>query len=274
MTEFGLISLLEILALGGFAGALSGLLGIGGGSVMVPGITLLLITQGMPVDTSVKFALGTSLTTALLTTATASVSHWRNNLLRTHIVRILAPAMLGGAYIGSLLAVNVEGWILSIAIGCYNLCICVQLLASGPNDPQAYHKPMSPVELTSVGGGIGSLSAIFGIGGGSLTVPYLTFRGLTTKLATANSAACASFLCIGGFLGYSLATPAEPAVGILTIGYVDIVMAGCMLLTSVPTAYLVANQVPNMSEKFIRVSFISYLVLVGVGMIWLGGAQS
>ena len=95
---------IELLLLGTCTGFLAGLLGIGGSMLMVPVMTLLLTVKGVPSEHVVKMAFATSLATICFTSLSSVRAHHVQGAVRWDIVKLLAPGILPGSYLGAWLA--------------------------------------------------------------------------------------------------------------------------------------------------------------------------
>jgi hypothetical protein len=163
-----------LLLLGACTGFVAGLLGIGGGMLMVPFMTMLLGRAGVPDADIVKVAIATSLTTVLFTSMSSVRAHHRRGAVRWILVRALAPGILIGALAGAQLAGAVPWRVLAGFFGLFIGYSAMKMLA-GPTVRAAGELPGSG-GLFAAGSGIGILSALLGAGGGFITVPYLERR--------------------------------------------------------------------------------------------------
>ncbi|HLT27457.1 MAG TPA: sulfite exporter TauE/SafE family protein, partial [Zeimonas sp.] len=109
--------LAAFLVLGAFTGFAAGLLGIGGGMLLVPFLTMLLTSQGFPLEQIVKIAIATSLTTILFTSVSSVRAHARRGVVRWDIARTLAPGIVVGSVLGAQIASWLPGGILAIGFG-------------------------------------------------------------------------------------------------------------------------------------------------------------
>src|SRR3954470_3050124 len=106
--------ILELALLGVVAGFLAGLLGIGGGMMMVPFVTIILTARGYPAEYTVKMAVATSPATICFTSVSSVRAHHKRGAVLWPIVRLLAPGILLGSLIGAQIAVALSGKVLSI----------------------------------------------------------------------------------------------------------------------------------------------------------------
>lgn len=198
-------SLLMLLAMGAGAGFLAGLLGIGGGMVMVPFLVMIFDREGFADERVVQMALATSLATILFTSLSSVRAHHRRGAVQWHLVRALAPGILIGSLLGARVVGYLPGRVLAGIFGVFIFWTAFRMLrgtarqAAGPTGSLP-----GPAGLVGAGSLIGGLSALLGAGGGFITVPYLSNRGVPFAHAIATSAACGFPIALAGTLGYLL----------------------------------------------------------------------
>lgn len=252
--------------LGLVAGGLAGLLGIGGGIVLVAALVAVLPGFGVPVGEAMHVALGTSLASIVLTAAASARAHARRGSVLWTSAAWLAPGLAVGGLLGGGLAQELPGDILKAVVGTFCLGIAwrmIQLAPSGAIDVAAA-PPRGP-GLTLAGLGIGSMSAVVGIGGGSLTVPLLVGRGASPVAAVGTSSACGVLIGLAGALPYALATPST-ALPAGVFGHVHVPAALGIALGAVlaaPFGVALAHRLrgPSLARLFALV-----LALVGLSL--------
>lgn len=191
-----------LAAIGALAGVLAGLLGIGGGLVIVPAMTALLLAQGAALDLAVPMAVATALGSMLLTSASSAWAHARRrNLDRFAAVR-LGPAVAVGSALGAWLATSIPGEVLARIFALLVALIALRMLLALEPAPRAIRPALrgwwwfGPVS--------GALSAMIGIGGGSFNVPYLRFNGYSMLSAVGTAAACGWPIALAGTAAFML----------------------------------------------------------------------
>lgn len=167
------------LLLGAAAGILAGLFGVGGGLIIVPVLVFSFTAQGFAPDILTHLAVGTSLATIVFTSINSIREHHRRGAVQWQLFRWIAPGILGGVVLGGATAALINGPALQKIIGVFAICIAIQLALN--LSPKATGRQPKPPELMAAGSVIGWASAIFGIGGGSLTVPFLVWRSVTIQ---------------------------------------------------------------------------------------------
>ncbi|QGU33590.1 sulfite exporter TauE/SafE family protein [Thermochromatium tepidum] len=249
------IELSAYLAVGAVSGVLAGLFGIGGGAVMVPALILLFGAFGHGGDWLAHLAVGTSLATILGTGAASMLAHQRRGGVRWDLVRPLAPGIVLGALAGAGLAGWLSGPWLQRVFALFLATVGVRLLRGAATASHGSRPLPGPLGLAGVGGVIGLLSSLVGIGGGTLTVPFLTSRGLEMRQAVGTSAACGLPIAAAGALGFALVGWGRSGLPDLSSGFVYWPAVLAMLLASLPSAPLGAQlahrlPVPHLKRLF------------------------
>ena len=189
-------------ALGLLSGFLAVLLGIGGGLVIVPALMLIFSYQGLQPSEISHAAVATSLATVIFTSVIAAYSHHRRGAVDWSILRKMAPGLLGGALLGAMLATSLPGKTLRIFFGFFTFAAAIQM--GFQLQPAPRGRLPAAFGLAAIGGIIGMISAIVGIGGGTVTVPFLRWGNVVIQRAIATSSACGFPIAVGGCLGFTL----------------------------------------------------------------------
>jgi len=231
-----LFAILAYLATGVISGLLAGLLGVGGGVVIVPALILLFAHLGFAPDLIAHLAVGTSLATIIGTGLTSALAHNRRGGVRWEIFRRLAPGIVLGAWVGAAIAGFLPQIWLQRVFGVFLLIVGTRMLWSRPADPSRQPSVPGALGLAAAGGGIGALSAIVGIGGGSLTVPYLARVGLSMRQAVGTSSACGLPIALAGTLGFMVIGWGKAGLPVGSTGFVHWPAVGAILLASMPIA--------------------------------------
>ena len=261
------LALLGFLALGAIAGVLAGLLGVGGGLVLVAALAWLLPAQGVvPVDAAMHAALATSLASIVFTAMSSARAHARRGSVLWPTVAWMVPGILIGGWLGSRLAVGLDGRWLRWGVAGYCFIAAAQMLLAKPRaggDERCV--PRGPV-MSAAGGVIGVISALVGIGGGSMTVPMLTWRGVVPVCAVGTSSACGIFIGIASALGYGLNAP-DGALPDHALGYVYLPAAICVAMASILFAPLGTRIAHAISGPMLKRVFALFLLAVGASLL-------
>ena len=262
-----ILQLLPYLALGAVAGWLAGLLGIGGGLVVVAALVWLLPLQGVPAAALMQVALATALASIVFTAISSTRAHWRRDAVRWPLVAWLAPGLILGSGVGAVLATWLPSRLLAVFVAGYCLLSAWQL-AWGRTRAATESAAMVGRGLLAVAGlVIGVVSAIVGIGGGSMTVPLLVWRGVAPVNAVATSAACGLLIALASAVVYGLSPRAQSlALPEFMLGYVFWPGALAIAATSVLTAPYGAAMAHRLSPIRLRRIFAGFLLLIAMMM--------
>ncbi len=253
------------LLVGAFAGVLAGLLGVGGGVVIVPALALSFGWQALPGEHLMQLAVGTSLATIVTTSLSSIHAHHRRGAVLWPVVARMTPGILLGAALGALLADSISSDELRLVFGVFLLVIAAHMLFGRP--PQAHRELPGGGGLLAAGGVIGGFSALVGIGGGSLTVPFLAWCNTQMKNAVATSAACGLPIALAGSLGFVLAgldeidLPAWSTGYLYWPGFIGIAVASALCA---PLGAKLAHSLPTATLKRV---FAALLLVVGARML-------
>lgn len=260
---------LAFVVTGVVAGLCAGLFGIGGGLIIVPILMAVFAYQGMSADVVAHVALGTSLATIILTSISSSTAHHKNGNVQWAIVKQMALGLVFGSVLGAGVAKQLHSHALQTVIGVGAVLMASKMLMTS-------HKATPPKTKTGAGlymgagVGIGLMSAVFGIGGGSLTVPFLSGRGLLMKQAVGTSAACGFFIALAGTVGF-LWFGQGVATGVAgTVGFVHLTAFLCVSVASFITAKVGARFANQLPAHKLKKAFGVLLLLVGLKMAWGG----
>lgn len=257
------MELITFLAIGAFAGFAAGLFGVGGGTIIVPLLFIVFTQMGYAPELVMHLALGTSLATIVVTSISSLMAHHKNNAVIWPVFKNLAPPMAIGCFLGAGIAGLLSGLHLQIIVGLFLIWVAYTMFKSAKKalDPTKT-LPLSGQQVAA-GSAIGIASAIFGIGGGSLTVPYLTRYGVVMQQAVGTSAACGLPIAVAGAFGFMIfGMNAEINVP-NTIGYVHIYAFVGISVMSFITAKFGAKAAHALSPAILKKCFAVLLVIVG-----------
>jgi uncharacterized membrane protein YfcA len=199
--DIGAALVAELLLLGTITGFLAGLLGVGGGMMMVPFLTLILSHRGVAGGSAVKMAIATSMATILFTSLSSVRAHHRLGAVRWDLLRGLAPGIvLGGLAAGAGVFALVKGQGLALFFAVFVGYSALQMLLD--KKPKPGRRMPGPVGQTAVGGGIGLLSGLVGAGGAFMSVPFMTWCNVPIRQAVGTSAALGFPIALANTAGY------------------------------------------------------------------------
>lgn len=231
---------LELLLLGCVTGFLAGLLGIGGGMLMVPFLTMIFGGRGVAPGMAVKMAIATSMATILFTSISSVRAHHRRGAVHWHLVRQFAPGLVvGGLLAGAGVFAVLKGAWLALVFAAFVGFSATQMLRN--KKPKPSRQMPGPAGTAAAGTGIGFLSGLVGAGGAFVSVPFMTWCNVPMHNAVATSSALGFPIALANTLGYIVAgwnlPPALPG----TLGYVMVPALVVIAAASVFTAPLGAR---------------------------------
>lgn len=260
-----LTTLLLYLVLGSVAGVVAGLFGIGGGLLIVPVLIFSFELQGMSTEVMTHSAVATSLATIVVTSISSMLAHHKRGAVRWDLFRPLTVGILVGAAVGAVFASGLSGETLQLIFGVFVLLVAAQMALS--LKPDAGERGTSPVGLAGAGGVIGGLSAIFGIGGGTLSVPYLSWRRISMQQAVATSAACGLPIALSGAFTNVWTGWGNPQLADWSLGYVYLPAFVGIVATSTIFAKVGAKLAHSLDGAKLKKYFAVFLVIVGARLL-------
>ena len=254
------------LGVGALAGVLAGLLGVGGGLVIVPVLLWLFTARGFDGSIVLHLAIGTSLATIIATSVSSVRAHHRRGAVRWRLVAGLAPGIVAGALFGAWVADRISTLWLQRVFAVFVITVGIQMLANprvtGHRDP-----PGAP-GLSGAGSVIGAISALVGIGGGTLTVPFLMWHRVPAVNAVATSSACGLPIAIAGAFGFIVMGWADAALPPGATGYVYWPAVAGIVAASVLTAPSGAWLAHRLPVPVLKRAFAALLLAVGTRLLW------
>ncbi len=253
------------LVLGVVAGILAGLLGVGGGLLIVPALVMMFAYQGFESSQLMHLAIATSLATILMTSILSTYAHHRRGAVLWRDMGLLTPGILVGAVVGANVAELLPYNVLKNIFALFEIFVAIQMSLSVR--PAAAITQPGATTLSAAGLITGSVSAILGIGGGTLTVPFLIWCQRSIRQAVATSAACGFPIALSGVISYIILGLDEQALPDASLGYVYgpafiAISAGTVIAAPVGAKW--AHSLPVQVLKRI---FALLLLLIGVRML-------
>jgi uncharacterized membrane protein YfcA len=260
VTDWTLIA--ALLVLGSATGFLAGLLGIGGGMLMVPFLTLILTSQNFPLTHVVHTAIATALATIMFTSVSSVRAHHRRGAVKWGVVKVLAPGILVGALIGAQIASALSTTALALVFAVFVGFSATQMILDRKPKPQRELPP--PAGMFAVGSGIGLISSLVGAGGGFISVPFMVWCNVSMHNAVATSAALGFPIAAAGTVGYVIAGWQETGLPPGHFGYIylpALLAIGAASVLTAPLGAKVAHALDTRPLK--RVFALMLYVLAG-----------
>ncbi len=260
--EWWLIYLLT----GAFVGFFAGLLGIGGGLIIVPVLISLFTAQDFPADRIIHLALGTTMATIIFTSAASVRTHHRHRAVDWQIVKNITPGIFVGTFGGAALASSMTGQVLSIIFVIFIVYAATQMLMQFRPSP-LFQLP-GKIGMFLVGGIIGILSSLVAIGGGLLSVPFLTLCNVKLQHAIGTAAAIGFPIALAGTAGYvANGLMQSETLPDHSLGYVYLPALIWLVSASMLTAPLGARLTHSTKTAILRTVFVVLLYSLAIRML-------
>lgn len=254
------------ICVGIIGGFVSGLLGIGGGVIMVPLLTLAFTWLGVEPEYIYRLAAGTSLACIIFTSLASARAHGKHLPMRWDLVKSFSPYLVVGTFLGTVVATRINPGILKIVFVLFLFSLAVRMLLNLHLKPR---KAPLPAPVTGlVGWIIGLFCSFVGVGGGTMIVPYLTWNGVAMHSAIGASSALGFFISLSGAVGYVANGLNEPGLPWGALGYVHIPALVAAMLTTVFFASYGVRLAHKLSEKRLKFVFGIAMLVMGMGMAW------
>lgn len=260
------LSLVIYLCCGAVAGVLAGLLGVGGGIVLVPLMVAIFPGQGVPPQYVQQLALGTSLASIMITSISSARAHNARGAVHWDIFRNITPGILIGTFAGGLVATHAPTLFLKIFFICFLFVVSVQMLSN--YRPPASRDMPGPLGTAGAGGVIGLVSSFVGIGGGTLSVPFMSFCNVPLHHAVGTSAAIGFPIAVAGTLSYIIGGWGRPDLPAFSFGFVNLWALLGIATASFMTAPLGARLSHALPTGKLKKAFAIFLILVALRMLW------
>jgi len=252
---------LGYLALGAVAGFFAGLLGVGGGAIMVPVLALMFDAQGFPEQHLMHLALGTSMAAIVFTSISSLRAHHSHGAVIWPIVRDIAPGIVVGTLLGAQIAGRVPTKPLAIFFACFIAYVAVQMILNVK--PRPSRQLPGKAGMFGVGAFIGGISALVAIGGGSLSVPFMTWCNVKVHQAIGTSAAIGFPIALAGTIGYLVAGHGATSLPEASWGFVYLPALAATVVVSMlvaPVGARVAHSLPVPTVKKIFAALLLVLL--------------
>lgn len=253
------------LGLGAIAGVLAGLLGIGGGLVIVPMLVFCLTWQKVPHEMIMHIALGTSMASIMFTSVSSFLAHHRRGAVQWTIVKRIVPGILIGTFLGSYIASRLSTDFLKAFFVVFLYYVAYQMLTN--KKPKPSRELPGNVGMIGVGNVIGAVSSFVGIGGGTLSVPFMMWCNVAVHTAIGTSAAIGFPIAIAGTLGYAINGMNVSGLPEFSFGYIYLPALAGIVCASVLTAPLGVRLAHSLPVAKLKRVFAVLLILVGTRML-------
>jgi uncharacterized membrane protein YfcA len=257
--------LIMYVLVGVVAGILAGLLGIGGGLVIVPMLVFCFVRQGIPDAIIMHLALGTSLASIMFTAVSSFRAHHKRGAVHWEVVRKIVIGIFTGTFVGTCIAAQLSTRYLKGFFVVFLYYVAIQMLTN--KKPKPSRQIPGRTAMFGVGNIIGVVSSLVGIGGGTLSVPFMVWCNMSVHHAIGTSAAIGFPIAVAGTIGYIYNGWSIPGLPEFSIGYVYLPALLGIVVTSVMTAPLGVKLAHSLPVDRLKRIFAFLLLVVGTRML-------
>jgi uncharacterized membrane protein YfcA len=261
---------IALCAMGIFGGFAAGLLGIGGGMILVPFMTMIFTALHFPPQLLVHMAIATCLATILFTSVSSVRAHHLQGAVLWPVVALLTPGILIGSWVGPWLGKQMNSTLLALLFGVFVAAAATQMLVE--SKPSATKALPGKGGMFAAGGVIGVLSGLLGAGGAFVSIPFMTWRNVRIHTAVATSAALGFPIALAGTLSNIYLGWGEPALPKYSLGLIYLPALAVSATASVIMAPLGARTAHRWPVRRLRRVFAVVLYALAAYMLWKGVA--
>ncbi len=261
-----LMGLLLYPLIGVFSGLLAGLLGVGGGIVMVPSLLLVFHLNDVDSPALMQIAVGTSLGAMVLSSLSSVRAHHQRGAVDWSLFRRMTPGIVLGTVLGSVLADRIDSQSLQGVFAVFLLLTSIHMLRA----PRQNQDPGGSLPgwkgLSAIATLVGALSALLGIGGGSMNVPFLSHCGIETRRAIASAAAIGLPIALFGAATFAATGTLRTDLPAYSIGYLYLPALLGITVVAILTAPLGARLAHSWPTARLKRAFSAFLFIVALHM--------
>lgn len=256
-----------MVATGVVSGTLAGLLGVGGGIVIVPLLFNVFPLFDIPDSIQMKLAVGTSLATIIPTSIVSARKHRATGAMDETLLRSIWLPMMLGVAIGTALAVHVRGEGLTAVFAVVALLVALNMGFTGVDFRVAEKVPEGPPRA-ALGMGIGSVSAMMGIGGGTLGVPILSMFGHPIRAAVATSSVFGLIISVPATIGFVWGGWNDPLLPPYSLGYVSLIGFALIVPSSIIATPWGVKLAHTIKPLWLKRAFALFLAVTSLRMFY------
>lgn len=266
--EAGLWAALAVglLVTGVVAGILAGLLGVGGGIVIVPVLSWILLAVKLDPSLTQHLAVGTSLATIIPTAISSARSHRSKGGLDMDLLKAWAPALIIGAALGGVLSRYASGDALRLVFGIVALLVAINMMLP-KQIVVADAPPSEPVKVWPISGGVGLFSSLMGIGGGTLAVPIQSAFSVPIRKAVGTASAMGLLIAVPGTIGFIWSGWGVEGLPPYSLGYISLPAVLLIVPATFYCAPIGAGIAHRVDQKLLRRLFAIFLGITAIRML-------
>jgi uncharacterized membrane protein YfcA len=254
------------IGLGLFAGFVAGLLGVGGGLIIVPVLSFVFAAHHFPDAYTLHLALGTSLASIVFTSISSFRAHHAHGAVNWKIWRQVTPGIITGTLLGSVLAAHLSTHFLKVFFVIFLFYVGTQMILD--IKPKAARDLPGLPGMFGAGNIIGAVSSLVGIGGGTLSVPFMTWCNVKLHDAIGTSAAIGFPIAVAGAVGYVANGLRVDGLPEYSLGFIYLPALAAIAVASILTAPFGARLAHRLPVKKLKKIFAVLLYTLGIRMAW------
>ncbi|MEQ9462333.1 MAG: sulfite exporter TauE/SafE family protein [Haliea sp.] len=258
---------LAMLATGIVAGVMAGLLGVGGGIVIVPVLDVALGTQGVDPAIRMHIAVATSLATIILTSVSSTRAHHQRGSVDFGLARNWGGYILAGSVLGAWLASHLHSNVLALIFGAVAVLLGLRMLLLGGRNPEPVEETPRGAGIRLIPLGIGGLSSMMGIGGGTFSVPVLSLLGHRIHRAVGTSALFGLLISVPGAIAFVATGWGDPRLPPGSLGFVNLLGLACIAPATMLAAPYGARLAHRLNARQLNLAFGIFLLVVSGRML-------
>lgn len=254
-----------LLVAGAVAGMFAGLLGIGGGIIIVPVLVMVFQGQNVSIEVLMHVAIGTSLATIVITSISSIRAHQKHQAIHWSVFKTITPGILFGSFAGAAIAKIIPGEQLLFIFSLFMFLIAAQMYFGNTTKP--HRKLPGTPGMIIAGSLIGTVATIMGVGGGSMSVPFLTWCNVAIRNAVATSAAIGLPIALAGTLGFIVTGWDVAERPVWSFGFVNLPAFFSIVVASTLSAPLGAWIAHRIAPALLKRIFAGFLLVLGIRML-------
>jgi len=261
-----LVPLAAMLGAGLFAGFAAGIFGIGGGFVVVPALFVVLPLLGGTHEAVAHVAIGTSAATIIVTSIRSLLAHAKRGAVEFEVLKAWAPWIILGDGVGVLLAGHVDGRMLTMIFASGVFLMSLNFLLPKVGGKVISEEMPSGIARVGIAGGLGTFSALLGIGGGTIAIMVMTLCGRSIHRAIATASGIGTLIAIPSAIGFALIGFRKTGLPWGSLGFVNLPATFAIASMSVLTAPLGVAAAHSLPGGLLKRIFGVYLVIIAFVM--------
>lgn len=261
------ILILTFLFTGLLSGFLAGLLGVGGGIVIVPVSYFVLISLGYSIEVVMHVSVASSLGVIVFTSISSILSHFKLGNIDNEVIKKWFLGIIAGSILGTFLASLINGEILVLIFVSLAFLISINMLFQKKINTIKNNIPNSLFLNFFISSNIGFISSLIGIGGGSFSVPTLSFFSKKIHQAVGTSSVLGFFIAFPGAISYIFLGLEKDGLPPFSLGYVNLLIVFLVALTSIFTANLGAKISSKIDKNNLKKIFAIFLLCTCISLV-------